>query len=69
MANCADLFDPANRRSDFGMKARASNLMIGSTAQVVIAAAFFGLPGIQKIHSVQQRGPLRVKAFNATRYP
>ncbi|MGZ5876423.1 MAG: pentapeptide repeat-containing protein, partial [Bradyrhizobium sp.] len=42
------------------MKARASNLMIGSTALVVIAAAFVGLLGFQKIHSVQQRGPLRV---------
>ena len=43
-----------------GMKARASNLMIGSTTLAVIAAAFIGLLGIRKIHSIQQRGPLRI---------
>jgi phospholipid/cholesterol/gamma-HCH transport system substrate-binding protein len=42
------------------MKARATNLMIGSTTLAVIAAAFVGLLGFQKMHSLQQRGPLRV---------
>jgi phospholipid/cholesterol/gamma-HCH transport system substrate-binding protein len=42
------------------MKARASNLMIGTTTLAVIAAAFVGLLGFRKIHSVQQRGPLRI---------
>jgi phospholipid/cholesterol/gamma-HCH transport system substrate-binding protein len=42
------------------MKARASNLMIGSTTLAVIAAAFIGFLGIRKIHSLQQRGPLRI---------
>jgi phospholipid/cholesterol/gamma-HCH transport system substrate-binding protein len=42
------------------MKTRASNLMIGSTTLAVIAAAFIGLLGYRKIHSIQQRGPLRV---------
>ena len=42
------------------MKARASNLMIGSTTLAVIAAAFIGLLGYRKIHSIQQRGPLRI---------
>jgi phospholipid/cholesterol/gamma-HCH transport system substrate-binding protein len=42
------------------MKARASNLMIGSTTLAVIAAAFIGLLGFRKIHSIQQRGPLRI---------
>ena len=42
------------------MKARASNLMIGSTTIAVIAAAFIGFLGIRKIHSLQQRGPLRI---------
>jgi phospholipid/cholesterol/gamma-HCH transport system substrate-binding protein len=45
---------------DFGMKTRASNLMIGSTTLAVIAVAFIGLLGYRKIHSTQQRGPLRV---------
>ena len=43
-----------------GMKTRASNLMIGSTMLAVIAAAFIGLLGYRKIHSIQQRGPLRI---------
>jgi phospholipid/cholesterol/gamma-HCH transport system substrate-binding protein len=47
-------------RPDFGMKARASNLMIGTTTLAVIAAAFVGLLGFRKIHSIQQRGPLRI---------
>src|ERR1700682_4112817 len=42
------------------MKARASNLMIGSTTLVVIAAAFVGFRGFQKIHGIAQRGPLRI---------
>ena len=42
------------------MKARASNLMIGSTTLAVIAAAFIGLLGYRKIHSIAQRGPLRI---------
>jgi phospholipid/cholesterol/gamma-HCH transport system substrate-binding protein len=42
------------------MKSRASNLMIGSTTLVVIAAAFIGLLGYQKIHGIAQRGPLRI---------
>ena len=42
------------------MKARASNLMIGSTTLAVIAAAFVGFLGFQKIHGVQQRSPLRI---------
>lgn len=42
------------------MRARASNLMIGTTTLAVIAAAFIGLLGIRKIHSIAQRGPLRI---------
>jgi len=42
------------------MKARASNLMIGTTTLAVIAVAFVGLLGGRKIHSIQQRGPLRI---------
>jgi phospholipid/cholesterol/gamma-HCH transport system substrate-binding protein len=42
------------------MKVRASNLMIGSTTLAVIAAAFIGFLGIRKIHTLQQRGPLRI---------
>jgi phospholipid/cholesterol/gamma-HCH transport system substrate-binding protein len=42
------------------MKARASNLMIGTTTLVVIAAAFIGVLGFRKIHGIQQRGPLRI---------
>jgi len=42
------------------MKTRASNLMIGSTTLAVIAAAFVGLLGFQKIHGIQQRGALRI---------
>jgi phospholipid/cholesterol/gamma-HCH transport system substrate-binding protein len=44
----------------FRMKARASNLMIGTTTLAVIAAALVGLLGFRKIHSIQQRGPLRI---------
>src|SRR6478735_8725568 len=42
------------------MKTRASNLTIGSTTLAVIAAAFVGFLGYQKIHGIQQRGPLRI---------
>ena len=42
------------------MKAWASNLMIGSTTLVAIAAAFVGFLGFQKIHGIAQRGPLRI---------
>ena len=42
------------------MKPRASNLMIGTTALALTAAAFVGLLGFRKIHSVQQQGPLRI---------
>src|ERR1700688_3420904 len=42
------------------MKARASNLMIGTTTLAVIAAAFVGMLAIQKIHSIRQQGPLRI---------
>src|SRR5712671_412923 len=42
------------------MKTWASNLMIGSTTLAVIAAAFVGSLGFQKIHGIQQRGPLRI---------
>ena len=48
------------------MKARASNLMIGSTTIAVIAAAFIGFLGIRKIHSLQQRGPLRIVFAGST---
>ena len=39
---------------------RASNLVIGSTTLAVIAAAFVGLLGFQKIHQIRQRSPLRI---------
>ena len=42
------------------MKMRTSNLMIGTTTLVVIAAAFFGMLGVRKIHSIAQRSPLRI---------
>lgn len=42
------------------MKARASNLMIGTTTLAIIAAALIGLLGFRKIHSIAQRGPLRI---------
>jgi phospholipid/cholesterol/gamma-HCH transport system substrate-binding protein len=42
------------------MKTRASNLTIGSTTLAVIAAAFVGLLGYQKIHGARQQGPLRI---------
>jgi phospholipid/cholesterol/gamma-HCH transport system substrate-binding protein len=42
------------------MKARASNLMIGSTTLAAIAAVLVGFLGFQKIHGIAQRGPLRI---------
>src|SRR6202165_2767807 len=42
------------------MKARASNLMIGSVTLAVIAVAFIGMLGIRKIRSVQAQGPMRI---------
>jgi phospholipid/cholesterol/gamma-HCH transport system substrate-binding protein len=42
------------------MKARASNLMIGSAALAAIAVALAGFLGLQKLHSLRQRGPLRI---------
>ena len=42
------------------MKARASNLMIGSTTLAAIAAAFVVFLGFQTIHGIAQRGPLRI---------
>jgi phospholipid/cholesterol/gamma-HCH transport system substrate-binding protein len=40
--------------------ARATNLMIGTSAVVAIAVALVAFLGFRKIHSVQQRGPLRI---------
>src|SRR3979490_299114 len=42
------------------MKARGSNLMIGSMTLAVIAAAFVGLLGDRKIHGIAQQAPLRI---------
>lgn len=42
------------------MKTRASNLMIGTTTLAVIAAAFAGLLGLRKLHSIGQQSPLRI---------
>jgi phospholipid/cholesterol/gamma-HCH transport system substrate-binding protein len=42
------------------MRARASNLMIGSTTLAVIAAAFVGFLGVRKMHGIQQQAPLRI---------
>ena len=42
------------------MKARASNLMIGSTTLAVIVVAFIAMLGIRKIRSVQAQGPMRI---------
>lgn len=42
------------------MRARAGNLMIGTTTLAVIAVAFAGLLGFSKIQSVRQQGPLRI---------
>jgi phospholipid/cholesterol/gamma-HCH transport system substrate-binding protein len=45
---------------DFHMKVRASNVMIGTTALVVVAVAFFGQLALRKFHSIAQRSPLRI---------
>src|ERR1700686_1431166 len=37
-----------------------SNLMIGSATLALIAGAFAGLLGYQKIHALRQQGPLRI---------
>ncbi len=42
------------------MKARASNLVIGSMTLAAIAAAFAGILGYQKIHGIAQHGQLRI---------
>jgi phospholipid/cholesterol/gamma-HCH transport system substrate-binding protein len=42
------------------MKARASNLVIGTSTLAILAAALIGFLGFQKIHRTQQRGPLRI---------
>ena len=42
------------------MKMRASNLTIGTMTLAIIAIAFVGFLGVRKIHSVQQRGLLRI---------
>jgi phospholipid/cholesterol/gamma-HCH transport system substrate-binding protein len=42
------------------MKARASNLVIGSVTLAVIAACFVGLLAFQKIRDIQQRSALRI---------
>jgi phospholipid/cholesterol/gamma-HCH transport system substrate-binding protein len=42
------------------MRARATNLMIGSTTLAVIAVAFVGFLGFRKIHAIRQQGPLRI---------
>src|SRR6202034_3053751 len=47
-------------RPDSRIMARASTLMIGTSALAVIVVAFVGFLGFRKIHSVQQRGPLRI---------
>jgi phospholipid/cholesterol/gamma-HCH transport system substrate-binding protein len=39
---------------------RTSNLVIGSAALVITAAAVIGLPGFRKVHSLRQQGPLRI---------
>src|ERR1700735_320083 len=51
---------PRPSQPDSGIMARASTLVIGTSTLVVIAVAFVGFLGFRKIHSVQQRGPLRI---------
>jgi len=54
------IYQPGTSQPDSGMKARASNLMIGSMTLAVIAAAFAGLLGYRKIHGIAQQAPLRI---------
>ena len=42
------------------MKARASNLVIGTTTLMALAVALAGFLAYQKIHGIGQRGPLRI---------
>jgi phospholipid/cholesterol/gamma-HCH transport system substrate-binding protein len=44
----------------FQMTSRASNLIIGSATLAVLAAVLGGVLALQKVHRVQQRGPLRI---------
>src|SRR5712671_6377472 len=54
------IYQPGTSQPDSGMKARASNLMIGSMTLAVIAVAFAGLLGYRKIHGIAQQAPLRI---------
>jgi phospholipid/cholesterol/gamma-HCH transport system substrate-binding protein len=54
------IYQPGTSQPDSGMKARASNLMIGSMTLAVMAAAFVGLLGYRKIHGIAQQAPLRI---------
>jgi phospholipid/cholesterol/gamma-HCH transport system substrate-binding protein len=42
------------------MKARASNLVIGTITLVALGVALVGFLGYKKIHGIRQRGPLRI---------
>lgn len=42
------------------IRIRESNLMIGTAALAAIGVAFVGLLTVQKLRSVQQRGPIRI---------
>jgi phospholipid/cholesterol/gamma-HCH transport system substrate-binding protein len=52
----------SNRRIPVGleMKRRATNLVVGSATLAVVAAALGIVFGVQKLHSIQQRGSLRI---------
>jgi phospholipid/cholesterol/gamma-HCH transport system substrate-binding protein len=54
------IIQPNPSPADGQMKARASNLVIGSSTLVLLAVALIGFLGFQKIHRTQQRGPLRI---------
>jgi phospholipid/cholesterol/gamma-HCH transport system substrate-binding protein len=51
---------PRTSPPDSGMKARASNLVIGTTMLVALGVGLVGFLGYQKIHGIRQRGPLRI---------